>query len=197
VCVWVCFLNSALFHGCDPAWADSFNVLDHMGIFLMIAGTVTPIALVVLKGRWRVTVLVGIWIFALVGMGTRVWLDLPLAARTAYYVLMGWVGCVTYFQLARRLGHRKVAPIWLGGLFYTLGATLNVLGWPTLLPGFFGPHELFHLFVMAGSLAHFYFMLVVLVPCWRVPFVIRKPARTSPDFPVSPGVEFADSGVRS
>src|SRR5205823_4671285 len=83
-----------------------------------------------------------------------------------------WVGCITYFEMARQLSHAALRSVWLGGLFYSIGAVLNVLHWPNLVPGVFGAHEVFHLFVMAGSLCHYYFMLAVVVP-YRRPAVVH------------------------
>jgi hemolysin III len=90
--------------------------------------------------------------------------ELPLPVRTSFYLLMGWIGCVTYFELVRHLSHRKVGPIWQGGLLYTVGAVFNLCGWPVFAPGVFDAHDLFHLFVIAGSLCHYHFMLSTLVP---------------------------------
>jgi hemolysin III len=77
---------------------------------------------------------------------------------------MGWVGILTYFELARRLSHASVRPMWIGGLCYTIGAVLESLYWPNPWPGVFGHHEIFHLWVMAGAAFHYYFMLAVLTP---------------------------------
>ncbi len=193
VCLTLCFLDSALFHACGQDWYHFFNLLDHLSIYLLIAGTVTPIALVVLGGPWRIGLLAGIWALAFAGMCMRVFAELPLSVRTGSYLLMGWIGCLTYFQLARRLGHRRLVPMWLGGLFYSVGATLNVLHWPVLLPGYFDAHDLFHLFVMAGSFSHFYFMLVALVACRRVPFVVRNPVPAG--LAVPPPVRLAEQSA--
>jgi hemolysin III len=109
-----------------------------------------------------------LWTLAAAGCVLRVTTDLTLAQRTGLYLAMGWLGCVSYFELVRHLSHAKVRPIWLGGLFYSVGAVLNFAHWPVLWPGVFEAHELFHLFVMAGSLFHYYFMLKVVVPYPRV-----------------------------
>ena len=80
---------------------------------------------------------------------------------------MGWGMCICYFELARSLSQRKLGLILLGGLFYSVGAVLNLARWPILAPGLFGAHELFHLFVMAGTLTHFLFMVRVVLPYER------------------------------
>jgi hemolysin III len=72
--------------------------------------------------------------------------------------------CFSYFQLTRTLPHRKMFLVLIGGLLYSLGAILNWANWPVLLTNWVGAHEVFHLFVMAGSVAHFLFMVKVLLP---------------------------------
>jgi hemolysin III len=177
----LCYAGSSLYHAVPAELADEFNVLDHIGIYVLIAGTVTPIGLVVLRGWWRTGLLCTIWLMALTGIVLRLATELPLALRTSFYLAMGWVGCVTYFELARHLSHRGVRLIWLGGLLYSAGAVINLVGWPELWPPAFEAHELFHLFVMAGSLCHYYFMLTVVVPFGRTTApVARGAARTRP-----------------
>ena len=165
-----CYAGSFLFHAVRrPATAIEFYAtLDHLGIFLLIAGTSTPVGVVVLRGAWRAGLLGSIWFLAVAGSVLRLATELTLPQRTGLYLAMGWLGCVTYFELARRLSHAKLRPVWVGGLFYSVGAVLNFEHWPVLWPGVFEAHELFHLFVMAGSLCHYYFMLRVVVPYPRV-----------------------------
>jgi hemolysin III len=181
----LCYGGSYLYHAVPDRFSEAFNVLDHVGIYALIAGTVTPVALIVLRGWWRAGLLTTTWLMALAGIVVRLSTDLPLAVRTGFYLLMGWVGCVTYAELVRHLSHTKVRPIWLGGLFYSVGAFLNVLHWPALAPGAFTAHDLFHLFVMAGSLCHYYFMLAVLVP-YRRP----QPAAVPAEGAGEPGLPF-------
>ena len=79
--------------------------------------------------------------------------------RTGLYLGLGWGALFCYFDIARKLSHRAMRPFLAGGVFYSVGAVLNLLHWPVLWPGVFQAHELFHLFVMAGSLSHFWFIL--------------------------------------
>jgi predicted membrane channel-forming protein YqfA (hemolysin III family) len=99
----------------------------------------------------------------------------PLAVRTGFYLLMGWIGVITYFPLARRLSHRNVSLIWIGGLIYSTGALINVCHWPNFAR-WFDAHDLFHLFVMGGSLAHYTFFIVVLT-------LHREPVKALPSYP--------------
>ena len=86
---------------------------------------------------------------------------------TGLYLGMGWGVVACYAELARVVSHRALRPLVAGGLSYSVGAVLNLLRWPVLWPGLFGAHELFHLFVLAGSLAHYRLMLRVVVPFGR------------------------------
>ncbi len=173
-----CFLGSWLYHAVRavPELVDFCERIDHMGIFLLIAGTTTPVAMIAMRGRWRVAVLAGMWIMAGSGILIRALaVPLPDEVATALYIMMGWTGLLSYCELARQLSHRQIRLLWIGGLVYSVGALINRAGWPHLWPGVFGPHELFHLFVMAASAIHFTFMLRVLAPFER-PALRPQPA---------------------
>src|SRR5262245_7666532 len=120
----LCYAGSWLYHAVPEAIAGPFHALDHVAIYVFIAGTTTPIGLVVLRGRWRLTLLVGIWLMALTGVTMRLTAEPSIPTQTVFYLLMGWIGCLTYFELARRLSHARIRPIWIGGLFYTVGAVI-------------------------------------------------------------------------
>jgi hemolysin III len=164
----VCFGASGFYHAAAIGpLRNTLHVLDFLGIYLLIAGTVTPVALIVLRGWWRRWLLAQIWLLAAVGCLLRLTIVAPYWASTTFYIVMGWVGILTYFELSRRLSHASVRPLWIGGLCYTIGAVLESLRWPNPWPGVFGHHEIFHLWVMAGSAFHYYFMLAVLTPYRR------------------------------
>jgi hemolysin III len=105
------------------------------------------------------------------------WKTAPLWLYTSIYLTMGWTVCLGYFEMARALSYRALRPLWIGGLLYTVGALLNASGWPRPLPGIFGEHELFHLFVMGGSLCHFWFTLRRVVPFDRRRLTPTQPIR--------------------
>jgi hemolysin III len=184
-----CSAGSFLFHSVPTEFVAFFRAMDHIGIFLLIAGTVTPIGLVVLDGRWRLALVGGIWTLAFFGVSLRVGGQPPIEVMTALYLFMGWVGCLTYCELARRLTHAGLRPLWVGGLFYTAGAAINSALWPNLAPGVFESHELFHLFVMAGSACHFLFITRVVLP-------YHRPVAQAAVFePCSFALEDAEDGV--
>jgi hemolysin III len=166
-----CYGGSTLFHAVRvPAKElDWFDALDAVGIYLLIAGTTTPVALVVLSGAWRRWTLTAAWAMAGGGVLLRFTLgEPPPLVSTGWYLAMGWGVALCYFVLARALSHRVLLPLLVGGLFYSVGAVINRVRWPDPVPGAVGPHEVFHLFVMAGSLSHVRFMLRAVAPFERV-----------------------------
>jgi hemolysin III len=180
-----CYGGSTLYHAVrlSPASIHNFNILDHAAIYVLIAATVTPIGLVMLRGRWRVGLLAGIWLLAGVGIALCVAeVAMPRWLASAYYLVMGWVGCVTFYELVAHVPYGAIRPMWVGGLFYSVGAVIHLVRWPALWPGVFGAHELFHLFVMAGSACHYWFMLAVVVP-FRYPAAEAGLRQLLPIFP--------------
>ncbi len=162
-----CYAGSMLYHGvCLPAeQLDWFARLDFIGVYLLIAGTFTPVVLVVLRGRWRTGIMGIAWFLAAVGIVLRLsGIEMSRAVSTGLYLAMGWVLFAGCAKMAWILPVRALCPAVLGGFLYTVGAVLNHLRWPVLWPGVFSAHELWHLFVMAGSASHCWFMLQVVVP---------------------------------
>lgn len=136
-----------------------FRVLDHAAIFVLIAGTYTPITLLPLRQASPVAgwVLFGlVWGLALLGILFKVyWIDAPRWASTGLYLLLGWLAVVAIRPL---LGALPVSAfVWLvaGGLAYSVGAVIYALKRPDPFPRVFGYHEIWHLFVLAGAFAHY------------------------------------------
>jgi hemolysin III len=134
--------------------------LDHIMIYVLIAGTYTPFCLVALRGGWGWSIFGAVWGLALAGLFLKLfWLTAPRWLSTAVYLIMGWVGLAAIVPLVAAVP--VGALIWLlaGGICYSLGAVIYGLKRPDPWPGTFGFHELFHLFVLAGSFCHFYLMV--------------------------------------
>ncbi len=163
----LCYGTSAVFHGARVSGEPltTLERLDHVGIYLLIAGTYTPIAWGLMRGPWLWGTLTAAWTSAIV-CSTRVWCGslLPMWLSTLTYLAMGWGALFCYNELARTHSHRKLLLLPLGGLFYSVGAAINLLHWPALLPGVFAAHEMFHFFVIAGTTCHVLFMLGVVIP---------------------------------
>ena len=138
-----------------------FRKLDHMMIFVLIAGSYTPVCLIVLGGDLGYTLLALVWGIALAGMLIKAcWITCPKWFSSVIYIAMGWVCVLVFGKLLETLP--TAAFLWLlaGGVIYTAGGIIYALKLP-LFNGrhkSFGSHEVFHLFVMAGSICHFIFM---------------------------------------
>lgn len=138
-----------------------FRKLDHMMIFVLIAGSYTPVCLIVLGGKTGYTLLALVWGIALAGMLVKAfWITCPKWFSSAIYIAMGWVCVLVFGRLFDTLS--TAAFLWLlaGGIIYTVGGVIYALKLPLFNSRHreFGSHEVFHLFVMAGSLCHFIFM---------------------------------------
>ncbi len=138
-----------------------FRKIDHMMIFVLIAGSYTPVCLIVLGGRLGYALLAIVWGIALVGMTIKAcWITCPKWFSSVIYIAMGWVCVFVFGQLLHTLP--LAAFLWLlaGGIIYTVGGVIYALKLPIFNSKHanFGSHEVFHLFVMAGSVCHFIFM---------------------------------------
>lgn len=134
--------------------------LDHIMIYMLIAGTCTPVCVLFLSGSWRWGMLATIWSLAIAGLVFKLaWASAPRWLSTLSYVLMGWVVAAAFLPLSRSLAVSGL--IWLvaGGLFYSIGALLYATRFPRFNIHGFGFHEIFHLFVLAGSGSHFFMFL--------------------------------------
>jgi hemolysin III len=162
-----CYGISAAFHAAKLSGEPLMRLqrLDHVGIYLLIAGTYTPVAWGLMRGTWWWGTLTVVWTTAL-ACAARVWCGgmLPMWVSTLTYLLLGWGALFCYFELARVFSHRTLLPLPLGGVFYSVGAVLNLTKWPALFPGVFAAHEIFHFLVIAGSACHIFFMLQVVIP---------------------------------
>lgn len=156
------YVASTLYHSlpCSPRVLVRLRRFDHMMIYVLIAGTYTPVGLLVIGGRLGVAVVVGAWAVAALGIVQKaLWIEASDWVSAAFYLAMGWAGLLLVRPL---LG---AAPLWfagliaLGGLVYTAGAVVFATERPRLWPGRFGAHELWHLCVMGGSAAHFWAIL--------------------------------------
>jgi hemolysin III len=149
------FGTSALYHRVTwptPNARRWMRRLDHSMIFVLIAGTYTPFALLVLEGTLATVILVVVWAGALGGIVLKlVWIDAPKAVVAALYVMLGWVAVAAFPDLLDELGVRSTALVAAGGLLYTAGAVVYALGRPNPAPTVFGYHEIFHALVIAAA----------------------------------------------
>lgn len=161
------YAASALYHllPLSPAGVARLRRLDHMSIFALIAGTYTPFCLLVLEGGWRWGLLGLIWGLALGGVLLKlVWMDAPRWLSVLIYLGMGWIAVIAGPALFRALPAGGIAWVLAGGLVYSAGALVYGLKRPNPVPGVFGFHEVWHLFVLAGSACHFWAVLEYVAP---------------------------------
>lgn len=138
-----------------------FRKLDHMMIFVLIAGSYTPICLIVLNGKLGYTLLAVVWGIAIIGMTIKaVWITCPKWFSSVIYIAMGWVCLGVFGTLWNTLPHAAFIWLLLGGVIYTVGGVIYALKLPIFNSRHtnFGSHEVFHLFIMGGSICHFIFM---------------------------------------
>lgn len=153
------YTASSLYH--SVPWAEKWNKrmqrLDHSMIYVLVAGTFTPILVIVLDGWFRWLLLAAIWSIAFVGIAQQVlfpleknWLSMTMQQ------VMGWMGLLVVIPLANRIGIAPVLIIGLGGLLYTVGMVMLITNRPKLWPRVFSYHEAFHVLVVAASFSHWF-----------------------------------------
>lgn len=138
-----------------------FKKIDHMMIFILIAGSYTPVCLLVLGGKSGKILLAAVWGFAIAGMLFKAfWVTCPKWVSSVIYISLGWACVFVFGQLLEELSRAAFFWLFLGGVVYTVGGVIYALKLPIFNAKheFFGSHEVFHLFVMGGSLCHFIFM---------------------------------------
>ncbi|HMP59488.1 MAG TPA: hemolysin III family protein [Gemmatales bacterium] len=153
-----------------------FRLLDHSAIFLLIAGTYTPLLVVLRSGRRGTRLMVaGMWFVAGLGIAAKWFLpELPHEASVVIYLLVGWIGLVPVMEMTREHGLRMLSQVFYGGVIYSIGGLIELAERPTLVPRVVGPHEVFHFCVMLGTWCHFLFMLQIVAPA-RTGVVASEP----------------------
>jgi len=154
---------SALYHRFDwkPSTRQVFRRLDHANIFILIAGTYTPIALLALPHSKGVLLLVLVWIGALLGIGFRVfWVAAPRWLYVPLYVLLGWAAVMFLVDIYHANPATMVLVV-VGGLLYTLGSVVYGFKRPNPVPGVFGFHEIFHALTVLAFLCHWAAVLLI------------------------------------
>lgn len=153
------YTASSLYHALHvkEKTLELFRKLDHSMIYVLIAGTYTPICLLVLEGGWKWGLFTTIWSLAAVGIIKKfLWMHAPRWLSTLFYLGMGWLAVILFPTLIDKLPMAFLIWIGMGGLAYTLGAIIYGIKKPNPIPQWFGHHEIWHLFVMAGTFSHFW-----------------------------------------
>ena len=154
---------SATYHSVDLTGKSLrvFRKLDHMMIFVLIAGSYTPVCLIVLGGKLGYTLLALVWGIAAVGMIVKAcWITCPKWFSSMVYIAMGWVCVLAFGKIIAALPRQAFGWLLAGGIIYTAGGVIYAMKLPIFNQKhrYFGSHEIFHLFVMGGSLCHYIMM---------------------------------------
>lgn len=168
------YTASSLLHGvkANSALHMRLNRLDHVAIFLLIAGTYTPIAYNIFPPAWRWWVLGFVWLVTAVGSAYKLFsprIHGPINA--SIYLILSWGAALPLFLVVNIMELISSVGFFLlltGGLIYTVGFIVYYFEKPDPWPDVFGHHEIWHLFVLGGSLCHYLFMLLVVVPYERI-----------------------------
>ena len=159
--------TSALYHTVTwrPRARRWMRRLDHSMIFVLIAATYTPVALLALKGGLANTILIVVWAGALGGVVFKlVWIDAPKWLLAAVYVALGFVSAAVFGELPAAIGWLGVAGLAAGGLLYTVGAVVYASGRPNPWPRVFGYHEVFHALVILAAALHYAVIAFAVLP---------------------------------
>ena len=145
----------------SPKLISLLEKLDHWAIYLFIAGTYTPVLLNLVSPPWQLVLMIGIWTCAVIGiLYTKFRDSLPKWAQsravyTGVFLFMGWILLVRIGEVWANLSSSGAWYLFGGAASYSVGAVVYVKEWPKLFPGFFGFHELWHIFVTVGFICHF------------------------------------------
>jgi len=162
----VLFSASATYHlaKADPAILRTLRKLDHSAIYLLIAGTYTPFCINAFTGFFRWGLLAIIWTIALAGIIVKIfYVKAPRWLNASVYVVMGWLCVSAVGQMSTMLQVSTMGWLIVGGVIYTLGAVIYATKMFNFVPGKFGFHEVWHIFVLLGALAHFIAVMTLLI----------------------------------
>ena len=163
------YAASTVYHSLDVSENVNKRLrkLDHMMIFVLIAGSYTPVCLIVLQGKTGTILCALVWAVALIGILIKaLWITCPKWFSSLIYIGMGWLCVLAFSQIFHALSRPAFGWLLAGGIIYTLGGIIYALKLPIFNARHknFGTHEIFHLFVMAGSFCHFIVMYFFVAP---------------------------------
>jgi hemolysin III len=163
VCLMFLFLFSSIYHGVNHSkeLKEKLRTFDYIGIFLLIAGTFTPICLVLLRGLLGWTVFGIIWFFAIMGIIIKS-LKAPAWITSPMYLIMGWLALVIVIPVYN-INPQCFLFLLIGGLFYTLGFIIFSIQGQKFIEGRFTFHEIWHILVLLGAISHFIVMYVYIL----------------------------------
>ncbi len=155
----ILYLASTLYHSFPRGKVkDIFRIIDHSAIYLLIAGTYTPISLVALEGLWSQTIFITVWIIAIIGIGINIfWFEKVKKLSLVLYLAMGWLSILVIRDLITNLPTSSLIFLLIGGLFYTVGTIFYAR------KSIKYNHAIWHIFVLGGSIFHFFTVFINLL----------------------------------
>ncbi|MBE0687176.1 MAG: hemolysin III family protein [Anaerolineaceae bacterium] len=156
------FTASGTYHMVNARDSIILNLrkLDHSAIYLLIAGTYTPICMHFFSGFWQYGMLIVIWSLAIIGITVKLFvINAPRWITAGVYLVMGWLAIMGVQEILRTLPPGAIIWLVLGGLFYSFGAIIYITKFMDFLPGKFGFHEVWHIFVILGAFSHYFLIL--------------------------------------
>jgi hemolysin III len=166
------FSASAAYHlvKAKPEVVRLLRKVDHSAIYLLIAGTYTPICLHFFSGFWQWGMVAVIWTLAILGILVKLFMmNAPRWLAAGLYLLMGWLALAAAREIPAAVPPGALLALLLGGVFFTVGAVVYITRRPDLRPGAFGFHEVWHIFVILGCLCHFALMALYVAPSSPLP----------------------------
>lgn len=156
------FSMSGVYHLLTPGTVSRIVLqrLDYAGIWVLIAGTFTPVHMILFRGAWRWGILLTVWTIAITGLTLQIifFESFPYWLTVGLFLGLGWMGILTAYKFRKTFSEHSLKPLAWGGIFYSIGAISDAINWPTLWPTYIGPHEIFHIFVILGAYAHWRFV---------------------------------------
>lgn len=156
------FLASGIYHSVisHDSTLLKLRKFDHSAIYLLIAGTYTPICVHFFSGFWQYGMVALIWGLAIIGVSVKIFvINSPRWITAGIYLIMGWLAIIGVQEIIRTMPTAAIILLVIGGLMYTIGAIIYITKKLDIKPGVFGFHEIWHIFVILGALSHFLVIL--------------------------------------
>jgi len=166
-CLISMFAASAAYHlpKAQPHVIRTLRKLDHAAIYLLIAGTYTPICLNLFSGLWKWGMLIVIWSLAAIGILVKMFIiDAPRWVSASIYLAMGWLAVFAFREILVVMPTGAIIWLIIGGIIFSIGAVVYMTKLMDFKPGVFGYHESWHIFVIVGCLCHFILILAYVAP---------------------------------
>jgi len=158
ISVVILFTASTLYHGLKKTENEEslWRKLDHMAIFIMIAGTYTPVCYIYLDTKTAFSIIMAQWVLVILGIFFKIYyFKAPRFLYTLIYLAMGWMAVIVIKDILSVMDETSLWYLFLGGISFTVGALFYIIKWPKKIAGYIGFHEIFHGFILLGTFFHY------------------------------------------